>query len=172
MLSLVILRQRKIHNININITTIRQSANADAVHQKYSIEPGRHCPTLRAWPHSKTLSAAPPRKIGTAFFSDRESIPWGLIKPSVIEDHFYNERGYLWPHGTCVDSMEAEKKAEYFSQNTIALRKLPLLLHPFIFHPINSTVEKWAEFTQRETEMSVTDEKVFFFSSLTLEPLA
>ena len=59
--------------------------------------------------------------------------------------------------------MEAEKKAEYFSQNTIALRKLPLLLHPFIFHPINSTVEKWAEFTQRETEMSVTDEKVFFF---------
>lgn len=64
--------------------------------------------------------------------------------------------------------MEAENKTEYFSQNAVALRKLPLLLYPFIFHPINSTVEKWAEFTQRKTEMSVTDEKKnFFFFFLT-----
>lgn len=69
--------------------------------------------------------------------------------------------GPIVPH---VDSMEAEKRLVLLTQNTIALRKLPLLLHPFIFHPINSTVEKWAEFTQRETEMSVTDEKIFFLT--------
>lgn len=56
--------------------------------------------------------------------------------------------------------MEAEEKAEYFSYKATALRKLSLLLHPSMFHPISSTIEKWADFPEREKEMSVTDEKV------------
>lgn len=62
--------------------------------------------------------------------------------------------------------MEAEEKAEYFSYKATALRKSSLLLHPSMFHPISSTIEKWADFTEREREMSVTDEKVIFVSTI------